>query len=133
MIRTVPNSKSVVSDAYMRVTRVTLAMLAALVVSLWGTGATSADGELQVSVRNLDTSGYPVVQLLATVIGPDGRPVAGLTSRNLTLTSQSPSGSIELTSVQSVIDARVGVSSLLLIDTSGSMLAGQAIDRSRDA
>jgi Mg-chelatase subunit ChlD len=77
-----------------------------------------ADGELDVSVREVTADSTALVRFLAKVV-EDGRPIS-VSSGNFSL--RAGEKQISLTSVQSVTDAQVGVSALLVIDTSGSMV-----------
>ncbi|HWO74262.1 MAG TPA: hypothetical protein VNN21_11975, partial [Dehalococcoidia bacterium] len=58
-----------------------------------------ADGELQVSVRNVDASKAPVLQFLAKVVDQNGRPVTGLGPNAFSL--KAGDKDIRITSVQS--------------------------------
>lgn len=93
-------------------------------------GGVRADGELQVSVRNMDVSKAPVLQFLAKVVDQNGKPVPGLGANAFSL--KAGDKDIRITSVQSVIDAQVGISSLIVLDTSGSMV-GAPINDARQA
>lgn len=93
-------------------------------------GLIHADGELQVTVRGLDVSAFPEARFFVTVAGPNGRAVTGLDASNFRLSDGARTFSLK--SVQGVIDARLSIASLLVIDTSGSMV-GQPINAARDA
>jgi len=113
-----------------------LTIAAAVAVVLLGAGSAhqtapvAADGELEVSVRNLDTSQFPTVKFLTKVVDRNGRPVAGLTAEKFSLHAKEKD--IRVIAVQGVVDAQVGISSLLVIDSSGSM-AGTPIVAARQA
>ena len=81
---------------------------------------TAADGELRVSVREVDTKDAASVRFLAKVVDQNGRPIPNLTPENFSL--KVGGQAIPVTAVQTVTDAQVGISSLLVIDTSGSMV-----------
>jgi Mg-chelatase subunit ChlD len=85
-----------------------------------GVPRTAADGELRVSVREVDTKQAASVQFLAKVVDQNGRPVPNLTPENFSL--KVGDQTIPVTAVQTVTDAQVGISSLLVIDSSGSMV-----------
>lgn len=89
-----------------------------------------ADGELKVEVSEIDVTGYPTVRFIATVSDQGGRTLASLNPQDFTVTGRGKN--IPIASVQSLSDANIGVSSLLLIDTSGSM-AGAPILAARDS
>jgi VWFA-related protein len=92
--------------------------------------AAVADGELRVSVREVDTQDTANVQFLAKVVDQNGRPIPDLTPESFTLTVGDQT--VPITAVQSVTDAQVGISSLLVIDTSGSMV-GAPLAAARNA
>jgi Mg-chelatase subunit ChlD len=99
------------------------------VLALPGTAAPLyADGELDVSVREVTSDSTALVRFLAKVV-EDGRPIS-VSSGNFSL--RAGDKQVPLTSVQSVTDAQVGVSALLVIDTSGSMV-GTPLGAARQA
>jgi VWFA-related protein len=118
--------KRLLSDAH-------LALLVAIVLAALSPVAVSgvrADGELTVSVREVNTDDSSAVQFLAKVVGQNGRPIPDLTPENFTLTVDGQA--VPVTEVQTVTDAQVGISSLLVIDTSGSM-EGTPLGAAREA
>ena len=97
--------------------------LASLLVLLAVSGfvaPVSADGELGVSVREVAVDDSALVQFLAKVVDENGRPIplTGASSFSVRVGEQD----IPVTGVQTVTDAEVGISALLVIDTSGSMV-----------
>jgi Mg-chelatase subunit ChlD len=80
----------------------------------------NADGELGVSVREVAVDDSALVQFLAKVVDANGRPLrlSGANSFSVRVGEQD----IPVTGVQTVTDAAVGISALLVIDTSGSMI-----------
>ena len=81
-----------------------------------------------MNLSEVDVSGHPSVRFVATVTDTGGRTLANLNPQDFTVTARGKT--IPLASVQSLSDASIGVSSLLLIDTSGSM-AGPPIVAAR--
>ena len=79
----------------------------------------SADGELGVSVREVTVDDSALVQFLAKVVDESGRPIR-LSSNSFSV--RAGEQEIPVTGVQTVTDAAVGISALLVIDTSGSMV-----------
>lgn len=78
-----------------------------------------ADGELSVSVREVSVDDSALVRFLAKVADQSGRPIAlSPGSFSVRVGDQD----IPITDVETVTDAEVGISALLLIDTSGSMV-----------
>jgi VWFA-related protein len=90
----------------------------------------SAAGELQVSARSVSVDAANNLQLLAKVTDQNGRPVTGLPAGSFSLNVGGRDFSAA--NVQSVVDAQVPISSLLVIDTSGSMV-GSPLNDARQA
>jgi Mg-chelatase subunit ChlD len=90
----------------------------------------TAEGELQVSARSVSIDDAKELQFLAKVLDQNDRPVTGLGMGNFSVTAGERIFSAD--SVQSVVDAQVAISSLLVIDTSGSM-EGSPLDDARQA
>jgi uncharacterized protein YegL len=106
------------------------ALLFAFLVLITGT-ATSvrADGELSIGIREVKVDNSALVQFLAKVVDENGLPQR-LSSNSFTV--RVGEQQIPITSVQTVTDAQVGISAMLLIDTSGSMV-GTPLADARDA
>jgi VWFA-related protein len=98
-----------------------------LLLALFGRPAApvSADGELGVSVREVTVDDSSLVQFLAKVVDENGRPLR-LNESSFSVTSAGQG--IPVTGVQTVTDAAVGISALLVIDTSGSMAGTPLVD-----
>ncbi|HEU0073609.1 MAG TPA: VWA domain-containing protein [Dehalococcoidia bacterium] len=90
----------------------------------------TAEGELQVSARNVSVDAANQVQLLAKVLDQDGRPVPGLAAGSFFV--KAADREFAARTVQSVVDAQIAISSLLVIDTSGSM-QGSPLEDARQA
>lgn len=107
--------------------RFLVSLLAALFLApLFGDAArVSADGELSVSVREVTVDQSALVQFLAKVTDQNGQP-ARLTGQGFFV--RSGDQEIPVTGVQTVTDAAVGISALLVIDTSGSMVGTPLAD-----
>ena len=71
-----------------------------------------------------------VITFLVAAFDESGRPISGLTAQNFSVTSNS--SGIPISSVQTVTDAQIGIASLLVVDTSGSM-SGAPISAARQA
>ena len=84
----------------------------------------SADGELRVTVREVSSGQTSSVQILTKVVDANGRPIAGLTPSSFSV--RAGETQIPISRVQLATDAQVGISSLLILDTSASMLGGAA-------
>src|SRR5688572_2398548 len=95
-----------------------------------GGSIVSADGELRVTVREVSSGQTSSVQMLTKVVDANGRPIAGLTPANFSV--RAGETQIPISRVQLATDAQVGISSLLVIDTSGSML-GAPLTSARNA
>jgi VWFA-related protein len=105
-------------------------LLASLCVPQSGmVGPARADGELDVSVREVTADNTALVQFLAKVVDADGRPVR---ASNSNFTMRAGDKQIPIRSVQTVTDAQVGISAMLVIDTSGSMV-GTPLTNARQA
>ena len=106
-----------------------LASLLALMLLLTPFGGNvapvSADGELGVSVREVTVDDSALVQFLAKVVDENGRPLR-LSGSSFSMTAEGLD--IPVTGVQTVTDAEVGISALLVIDTSGSMVGAPLSD-----
>jgi VWFA-related protein len=107
-------------------------LIAALGVMLWSVRSVpvSADGELALQVTGVDTSEYPMVHLLVTVIDQDGRSPENLSKENFSV--EADGDQLLISAVDGSAHGDLGVSSLLVIDTSGSM-EGQPIEAARQA
>ena len=88
-----------------------------------------ADGELDVSVREVSVDDSAQVQFLAKVVDESGRPLR-LAGNSFAVTVDEQD--IPIIGVQTVTDAEVGISAMLLIDTSGSMI-GAPLNDAREA
>jgi VWFA-related protein len=89
----------------------------------------SADGELRVYVREVTVDDSALVQFLAKVVDENGQPLR-LNQNSFSVTAAGQQ--IPVTGVQTVTDAAVGISAMLVIDTSGSMYGTPLVD-ARDA
>lgn len=107
-------------------------LIAALGVFLWSTLSVPvlADGELTLQVSGIDTSEYPTVRLLVTVLDQNGRSPENLNAENFKVEAKDQE--LLISSVDGSAHGDLGVSSLLVIDTSGSM-EGQPIEAARAA
>jgi len=90
----------------------------------------TAEGELQVSARNVTVDAANQVQFLAKVLDQGGRPVPGLGAGSFFV--KAADREFAARTVQSVLDAQIAISSLLVIDTSGSM-EGSPLEDARQA
>ena len=88
--------------------------------------------DLQVTVRQVNRPEFPEIELFATVRGPDGDPISGLTASEMAIVEDDADQTIdELT--QPDDDERAGVSVSLVIDTSGSMAGAKLADAKQAA
>ena len=85
----------------------------------------SADGELGVSIREVEVDRSALVRFLAKVVDESGRPQR-LSEGSFSV--RVGEQQVPITGVVTVTDAAVGVSALLLIDTSGSMVGTPLAD-----
>jgi VWFA-related protein len=110
--------------------RVALVATLSLLLTSRGTLSSSADGELTLQVTGVDTSEYPTVRLSVTVIDQNGRSPEDLGAANFKV--EVAGKRLPIAAVDSSAHGDLAVSSLLVIDTSGSM-QGQAIEAARQA
>jgi len=88
--------------------------------------------DLQVIVRQVARPEFPEIELFATVRGPGGDPVSGLTASEMTIREDGVEQAIdEVTRPDD--DERAGVSVSLVIDRSGSMTGARIADAKRAA
>ena len=107
-----------------------LSVLLVLFALVSGTATTvRADGELSIGIREVKVDDSALVQFLAKVVDQSGRPQR-LSSNSFSV--RVGDRQVPINSVQTVTDAQVGISAMLLIDTSGSMV-GTPLADARDA
>ena len=104
-------------------------LLLSLIVLFAGHGdlasTADADGELGVSIREVSVDDSALVRFLAKVVDENGRPQR-LSGNSFSV--RAGEQDIPVSSVETVTDAAVGVSAMLLIDTSGSMIGTPLAD-----
>ncbi|MHB8375840.1 MAG: vWA domain-containing protein, partial [Dehalococcoidia bacterium] len=83
-----------------------------------------------LAITQVDATHYPALTALVTVLDANGVPVPGL--RAAQFQASDGSGAVHVAGVQSVQDANLRLSVVLVIDTSGSML-GVPLDRAKQA
>jgi VWFA-related protein len=87
-------------------------------------------GGAQASVVSVDSSQFPTLTLMLSVVDANGQPVRGLTPAAISVREDQTDA--EVTSVSDVIDNQQGIAVVLAIDVSGSM-AGAPIAAARSA
>lgn len=103
-----------------------LVAVAALLV-MAGT-ASAQDPGLTVGVAGLTPDDWPAPQAVVTVLGEDGRPVAGLTVADFT--AQLNGEPLVVDDVAQAVDSSIPIDVVLALDVSGSM-AGGSLDEAK--
>lgn len=106
----------------MRRSRALAAGFLALGLLLGGSSPAAADGPFRLVILRLEPSEYPTVQIVASVVDAEGRPVKGVTPADLTVTEEG----VEQTATIRLASEVAPVAIALVLDTSGSM-AGQGM------
>ena len=90
-----------------------------------------AQSGVQVQVVQIDDSRFPEIQLLATVVDPDGSNIQGLGRDNFDLFEDTKP--VRIREVTTAVESGVGIALTLAIDTSGSMKAARALEEAKAA
>ncbi|MEZ4503849.1 MAG: VWA domain-containing protein [Dehalococcoidia bacterium] len=109
--------------------RFTALLLLTLATSLLAQSSASAEGEVQVSIVDIDDSGYPTIEAVVTA-DVDGRPLADLDPGTLRIL-EGPSGSpveARVLSVTPAVDAGTPLALILAVDGSGSMAGAPILE-----
>jgi Mg-chelatase subunit ChlD len=104
--------------------------LLAGVVALASPPAAVADGELTLQITGVDASAYPNVKFFVTAVDSDGLSLGDLRASDFIV--EAGERRLPVSSVQGITDGQVGISALLSLDTSGSMV-GAPITAAREA
>lgn len=93
------------------------AVVVALLLVLGLGGPALADAPLTVRITQVDASAFPNVRIIASVLGPDGKPIRGLVSTDLVVSEDGRGQRAGIEPATQTIPAAV----VLVLDTSGSM------------
>ena len=92
-------------------------------------GGVEAEEPLDISIQQIDDSGYPNVRLVISVTDSSGRPVTDLTDQDFRVTSAGTPLSVR--DVGPVLNEDAGIGLVLAIDVSGSM-QGVPLERAKE-
>ena len=106
-----------------------LILLLLALVPIFGTASPiAAPDQSPAHVTQIDTAHYPDVTLYVGVTGTDGRPVGGLAARDFAVTEDG-----QPVTIADFAGAAGPISTVLVIDRSGSMDENDKIDGAQDA
>ncbi len=110
-------------DIYLRKRMQTMRRLLSLlllIAALAGVATiVAAQTDTGINIISIDDSGFPTLQIFATVTGSDGRPITGLTEADFRVLAEGSDAN--LISVEEIVDSDAGVSVVLVLDSSESM------------
>ena len=105
----------------------TVLLAAALLLIVTAVMAQSVQG---ITINGIDDSGFPLLRLLVTVTDSEGRPVLGLTEPDFEALAAGRSA--QVVEVEEIRNAELGVSVVLVLDSSESMF-GAPLDNTINA
>src|SRR5262245_30261420 len=106
-----------------------LVVLLVILLPLFRAAApTAAPGSGPAHIAQVDTAHYPDVTLYVGVTGPDGRPVGGLAARDFAVTEDG-----QPVQIADFAGGAGPISTVLVIDRSGSMEENDKIEGAQDA
>lgn len=109
--------------------RLGAAAVLALALAFLGTGFVAAGDEpWTITITKLDATGFPTVRMVATVTDGQGKPVRGLTARDLVVLESGSKVAVDV----NFVSRSTPIAVALVVDTSGSM-GGQPFADARGA
>ena len=99
--------------------RLSWLLLALMTFVLGSANASAQDAGLEVAVAGLTPDGWPEAQAVVTVLGADGRPVAGL--KEADFTARVNGEFLPVHAVSQGVDSTLAIDVVLALDVSGSM------------